>query len=121
MWFCSCKKSDNITRPCHYDTLGKVYDRNIPDSVSVDSIVVIGVYWKKVVPCQKFLEFRVDTFPNESRRIFLQTLVDTCNCYADTSLLQWKYYKFKPDTVGRYPIKVNAFFAGFFVDTITVY
>ena len=114
----SCKKSND--KPCKYYTLGNGYDRQIPDSVPLGSDAIIGVLWKRELPCQRFNGFFADSIYGY-RQISVETLVDKCNCEYDTAKFTWKYYTFRPDTIGRYPIQVSAFLAGNFVDTIVVY
>ncbi|GEM_PF-3317086 len=117
----SCNKSDNPEIPCQIIKLGEGFDRIIPDSVSIDSNIVIGIQWKRNNICENFSDFSVATTYNNTIRIFLNTITDTCNCIPNTTNYEWKYYTCKPDTIGKYPIKVSAFFAAFFVDTIIVY
>jgi hypothetical protein len=117
----SCNKSEEPEIPCRTTTIGEGYERKIPDSVSIDSNIVIGVQWKRNNKCEHFFDFYVDTIENNTIRIILNTVTDTCNCIPDTAKYEWQYYTCKPDTIGRYPIKVSAFYAAFFVDTIVVY
>ena len=113
----SCKKQ---REDCISYQPGYVYERYIPDSVSIDSLVVIGVDWKKKIACQKFSYFNVDT-TYKALDLTLQTMINNCDCDNDTSIHRHENYIFKPDTVGKYPISIGAYGGAHFVDTIIVY
>jgi TPP-dependent 2-oxoacid decarboxylase len=117
----SCNKSDDNNIPCRINKQGYNFERMIPDSVSIFSNIVIGVQWKRTHVCEQFTGFFVDTLFANTAKIFTTTSIDTCNCMPDTTKFIWEYYIHKPDTIGKYPIRISAFYVATFVDTIIVY
>jgi hypothetical protein len=117
----ACKKENDGNRPCAFETPAYVTDRYIPDSVSIDSSIIIGALWKKTFVCQNISGFMVDTVENNCIRIHVQTLVDPCSCDNGSPLYRRTNYVFKPGTTGKYPIRLTAFYEGYFVDTVVVY
>ena len=116
----SCKKEED---QCAIYQHGYCADRNIPDSVSVDSMIVIGMLLQRKDNCEFFDSFWVDTLSGEPRTITMNTAIKNCGCIPDTTKFEWQYYSFKPDTVGDYPVLLSAYdgLGMYFGATIHVY
>jgi hypothetical protein len=114
----SCKKSGNIG--CPYNSTGGGRYVFAPDSAHVDSSIIISQIWENDKPCQIPKGFQA-TVNGNIRELFLNTIVDTCNCANSTVLPYANSYSFTVHKPGIQIVKTQTKPGFFQTDTIIVY
>ena len=118
----SCKKDKTETKPtgCAYDSFGEGRFVFAPDSVKVDSAIIIGQLFENHTACQISNGYSVQVNGN-FREIKLKTIIDTCNCDNSQTGDTYRDYSFSSSSVGIQIVRTQTKPGSYEQDTIVVY